>query len=169
MRSIGSSGVDIILLWAHESVGTVRAWKLYMTCVGPAMFLVLLLTLNILVRPSCVVFYRPKQHLSTSGVGNCLFLRAQEWGIKLLEKKHRCKSPGVCLGGEGTVTTRIEPCITKLLHKESLEQRWSQQLNKNIGKNTVSVSWNVHGVKMYFTCFGQINQGHPMMGSSQIH
>ena len=28
--------VDIILLWARESVGTVRAWKPYMTCVyGP--------------------------------------------------------------------------------------------------------------------------------------
>ena len=38
--------VDIILLWAHESVETVRDWKLYMTCVGPAMFLVLVLTLG---------------------------------------------------------------------------------------------------------------------------
>ena len=30
--------VDITLLWARELVGTVRAWKLYMTCVWPAMF-----------------------------------------------------------------------------------------------------------------------------------
>jgi len=43
------------------------------------------------------------------GVGNCLFLHAQGWGIDLQERKN-CKSLGVCLG-EDIVTSETEPCI----------------------------------------------------------
>ena len=43
-------------------------------------------------------------------MGNCLFLRAREWGIDRQVRK-KLQIPGGVPGG-GMVTGRIEPCIT---------------------------------------------------------
>ena len=48
-------------------------------------------------------------------MGNCLFLRAQGWGIDH-QMKTKLQIPGGMPGG-GMVTGRIEPCITTHLHR----------------------------------------------------
>ena len=48
----------------------------------------------------------------SSGVGNCLFLHAREWGIDLQERKI-LQIPGCMPGGRGMVTSKIVACITQ--------------------------------------------------------
>ena len=50
--------------------------------------------------------------IRSSGVGNCLFLRAREWGIDLQERKI-LQIPGGMPRGGGMVTSKIVACITQ--------------------------------------------------------
>ena len=53
--------------------------------------------------------------IRSSGVGNCLFLHAREWGIDLQERKI-LQTPGGMPGGGGggsMVTSKITACVTQ--------------------------------------------------------
>ena len=54
--------------------------------------------------------------IRSSGVGNCLFLHAREWGIDLQERKILQTPggmPGGGGGGGGMVTSKIAACVTQ--------------------------------------------------------
>ena len=50
--------------------------------------------------------------IRSSGVGNCLFLHAREWGIDLQERTI-LQIPGGMPGGGSMVTSKIAACITQ--------------------------------------------------------
>ena len=51
--------------------------------------------------------------IRSSGVGNCLFLRAREWGIDLQERKILQIPGGMPAWGGGGGKSKIAACITQ--------------------------------------------------------
>ena len=57
--------------------------------------------------------------IRSSGVLNCLFLCAREWGIDLQERKKTANPRGCARGGGPRMdTSKIETCITGALNGE---------------------------------------------------
>ena len=65
--------------------------------------------------------------IRSSGVGNCPFLRAREWGIGLQERKILQIPGGMPGGGGGMVTSKIAACITQdlvLFVRQASSAQW---------------------------------------------